>query len=817
MLSIRDRLCVFALFGLLFGVAAQGQNQPVVDPVVARIAPQQCWLFVGWNSAIEHSLESENRAERILAEPEVRKFMSDCVRRLELLAPRLAMEAGIETKPAASRLASSMMKSAENSGCFYVESVIPPLGENPPEVAGALWLKVGDRSSSVASDLASLMPNEESAAVEMEIADRTFYKVLTGEPPSPEFLVGSVDEFLVVGLGRAELESAIQRYLDGKSPDWLDNISRQHGLKHLTNVCYLNARAIRDELLPMSSPEAERIVRQLGLADVEAVESVTGFSQTDLVNRISIGFSGQPSGLFGLFADRGIQITDLGHFPDDSLYAAALSLNSTKLLKFVRGLINAVDPDDAKDFLQSMARFREETGVDFERDILANLGSTWTIHNGAADGLLTGLSLSVAVANEEQLLAAMEGLIDAATEHVPPGETLFKRWKVGESNAVSIRVPDIPFPFEPSWTIVNGRLVVTLFPSSLKAAVGEVPFAALVDENLFQSMTEGQHGEDAASQLVAFSYTDTKRQFELLYPYVQMVLTMGQSMARAEESRGDVPQGVAAALDGLQLPPARVIYRHLGPSLLVMRRSDEVIELESRQSFPSVDSSAAIGVALGMLLPAVQQFRAAAQRTTSANNLRQLALAAHNYHDAHNHLPAGYSTNANGSKLLSWRVHVLPYLEQQALYEQFRLDEPWDSEHNKALIPQMPATFRSPNSEAEPGMTVYRGIGGKSGVMAGPKQAGVAGVDLRSITDGTSNTILFIETSDQLAVPWTQPDDGIQPDDLDPQQLFGLYHNGTNVTLCDGSVSFVSDTIDLQVLKWLMMMDDGEFAQIDQD
>jgi hypothetical protein len=218
-----------------------------------------------------------------------------------------------------------------------------------------------------------------------------------------------------------------------------------------------------------------------------------------------------------------------------------------------------------------------------------------------------------------------------------------------------------------------------------------------------------------------------------------------------------------------------------------------------------------------MLLPAVQKVRAAAERTRSANNLRQLALAAHNYHDVHNHLPAGYSTNANGSKLLSWRVHLLPYLEQQALYDQFRLDEPWDSEHNKALIPQMPVTFRSPNSKAEPGLTVYRGIGGKSGVMAGPKQAGVAGVDFRSITDGTSNTIMFIETSDQLAVPWTQPDDGILPDNFDPQQLFGLYPNGTNVANCDGSVRFVSDTIELQTLKWLMMMDDGEFAQIDQD
>src|SRR5439155_8430347 len=78
------------------------------------------------------------------------------------------------------------------------------------------------------------------------------------------------------------------------------------------------------------------------------------------------------------------------------------------------------------------------------------------------------------------------------------------------------------------------------------------------------------------------------------------------------------------------------------------------------------------------------QVRAAAGRNQSMNNLKQIALAFHNYLDVNKAFPA--STSKDGKPLLSWRVHILPYLEQDGLYKQFKLDEPWDSEHNKALI-----------------------------------------------------------------------------------------------------------------------------------
>jgi len=125
----------------------------------------------------------------------------------------------------------------------------------------------------------------------------------------------------------------------------------------------------------------------------------------------------------------------------------------------------------------------------------------------------------------------------------------------------------------------------------------------------------------------------------------------------------------------------------------------------------------------------------------------QIGLALHNYHDLNNRFPPPAKLGKDDKKLLSWRVAILPYIEQQELYNQFHLDEPWDSDHNKKLIEKMPEVFRSPGQKGEQGKTVYLGADGKQSVFEGPKPIG-----LRSIVDGSSNTILVVEADDDRAV-----------------------------------------------------------------
>ncbi len=189
----------------------------------------------------------------------------------------------------------------------------------------------------------------------------------------------------------------------------------------------------------------------------------------------------------------------------------------------------------------------------------------------------------------------------------------------------------------------------------------------------------------------------------------------------------------------------------------------------------------------------------------SQNNLKQTGLAILNYESANKQLPAQAKYDAEGKPLLSWRVLVLPYQEEMELYKQFHLDEPWDSEHNKALIDKMPAVYRHPKLN-DPSKTVYQAVVGKGCAFDGKK-----GLKLSSFTDGTSNTILVVEVAPDKAVPWTKPEDW-EMNPKDPLAgLGGAFGGGIfNALFCDGHVQAFTNAIDPTVFKAMCTRNGGE-------
>ncbi len=211
-----------------------------------------------------------------------------------------------------------------------------------------------------------------------------------------------------------------------------------------------------------------------------------------------------------------------------------------------------------------------------------------------------------------------------------------------------------------------------------------------------------------------------------------------------------------------------------------------------------------IGVLTGLLLPAVQSAREAARRMQSQNNNKQLMLSIHNYESAFKRIPSRASKGKDGKPLLSWRVAMLPYLEQAALYQEFHLDEPWDSDHNIKLLDKMPATFKHPGYVGPEGHTVYLATYYENTVWNLDKPR------FSNITDGTSNTIAIFEVDDAHAVPWTKPEDL----DLDKIDLSECFRGpGSYVGFFDGSVRFLSRNIDESVLKALVTSSGGEVVQ----
>ena len=234
-------------------------------------------------------------------------------------------------------------------------------------------------------------------------------------------------------------------------------------------------------------------------------------------------------------------------------------------------------------------------------------------------------------------------------------------------------------------------------------------------------------------------------------------------------------------------------------------RQDNRLEIEVRTDY------ATTGMLVGLLLPAVSAAREAARRAQGSNHLRQLALAMHNYHDTHLGFPAAYNVDEEGTPLLSWRVHLLPFLGQQRLYEEFRLDEPWDSPHNRQVIDQMPDLYRAPGSQAAAGKTCFLGVYGEEMAFGPPEKPGAppTGHHMGSFTGGLSNTVLIVEASDALAVEWTRPAD-YQPDPDQPLRgLVGLRPGGFQAAFADGSVRMLSGLIEPETLRRLFNKTQG--------
>lgn len=216
-----------------------------------------------------------------------------------------------------------------------------------------------------------------------------------------------------------------------------------------------------------------------------------------------------------------------------------------------------------------------------------------------------------------------------------------------------------------------------------------------------------------------------------------------------------------------------------------------------------------IGIAAGIALPAVAGARQAAMRNASTNGLKQIILGWHVFHDQKGAFPTHAIYSADGNPLLSWRVQILPYIDQLDLYQKFHLDEPWDSEHNKALIAEMPDVYANPSVPLEPGKTNYLAVVGGECLMDGT----ATGIAMKQVTDGTSNTIAVVEADPTQAVEWTKPDD-LEFNAENPKEGVGNVRPGAwNAAFCDGSVQLIAEAIDPQMLKALFTRNGGEVVQ----
>lgn len=209
----------------------------------------------------------------------------------------------------------------------------------------------------------------------------------------------------------------------------------------------------------------------------------------------------------------------------------------------------------------------------------------------------------------------------------------------------------------------------------------------------------------------------------------------------------------------------------------------------------------------------VNSVRGAVLRSETTSQMKQLALALLNYESTNGRFPkAAAFQAADGSPGLSWRVAILPFLEENALYDQFRKNEPWDSPHNRALIARMPSFFKSPGSKLEEGYTNYVAIVAPNTILSNGRR----GTSTQEITDGTSRTVMLVEADDDAAVPWTKPDD-LAWDTQQPLRGLGQIWSGRFYAVFgDGSVRALGADLPAETINGIFSRNGGENVTLDE-
>ena len=191
--------------------------------------------------------------------------------------------------------------------------------------------------------------------------------------------------------------------------------------------------------------------------------------------------------------------------------------------------------------------------------------------------------------------------------------------------------------------------------------------------------------------------------------------------------------------------------------------------------------------------------------------LSRLALALRDFDDANGHLPHQAIRSVEGTPLLSWRVAILPFIGQADLYQNFRLNESWDSKHNHPLISSMPAVFKSEVARD----ALPDGAAGKTQIVLPVMDGSLWHSNDRMpprithVTDGTAYTMGLMVAPPNQAVVWTKPEDF---QIKNPHEIFGDRDHCPIATL-DGGFFQLSKLATAEDIRSLLTNNAGDVVQ----
>jgi hypothetical protein len=768
-------------------------ERAVTGMTLGRLAPENvvfCLASNGWKKAPENST---NKAELLWAVPSVQEFiqqLSDEIKRTieEQSGQNESASLAMSTVPV-------LLKAAiEHPLVVSLESFTVA---NPPKIVMSVIIDTESDADAVREAFDKLIQASQRTdmLVEEKIRGTSFYTPRNhpaDDAPLPQF--GMFKSYLILTMGQETTTNTLKRIsATNKSPAWLDGLLRDLKVERPTLAWQVNAAPVREGLDPLiQDPQVRKGLEAAGLFALNRIAAGMGLDSTGNVEKMFLETSGAPGGLFGLLPNKPLLPADLKNIPAQPAQAMIVRFDLAYLVDELLKIADQIDPLPRQQFDELSEQDEEVLGFSIKDDLLKAFGDVWSSYvstTEAGGGLVPGLVIAATVRDAKKMTKVQEALVSRAKDILgqlgPHAPVSLHEFTARGTKGYRVQINNLPIPLAPSWVVTKDQFVIGLSPQLVTAHL-TVAKTSLADNVEVQAALK----RDPKSILI--SYRDPRPELQGFYTVVNTVAPLLTGQLQQQGIEFNLPP----------LPPYSDIEPHLAPTVGTLSRNATGWASESHGVAPSFNaaSPAIAAGAVALLLPAVQQAREAARRTQSKNNMKQIGLAMHNYHDTYLNFPERVVLDKQDKPGLSWRVKLLPFLDQGELYSKFHLDEPWDSDHNKQLIERMPAVYSSPNDPdlMTQGKTRYLVPVGDGTLFDGEK-----GPRIRDITDGTSNTIMAVEAHHDSAVIWTKPDDL----DIDfDEPLLGLQHSrngGFHVLLADGSVRFVSDNIDPETLKKL--------------
>ncbi|MFT5095582.1 MAG: hypothetical protein ACI93T_004431, partial [Porticoccaceae bacterium] len=577
----------FSMFSVMIvagGLSGLPMGLPPAEPDarMSRVAPEECLLYVSWSGMAEPSADSANHTERLLAEPEVQRFIKEVTDRLTTALKQGAGQ-GENARRVADITPKILKQIAVNPTAFFAGK----FGSGPAgmTVPVGLVVKVGEGVGEFENDLLTILEILTDAPVPDAVDG---VRTLITPPGIPKIQWTVSDGYFILGVSEGTVAQIQERMAGSSSPEWLAAVHKRLPVDRVASVTFINTKEIMAAaqpflapLLMSRGPDAGNPLDALGLTNLESVVNVTGLGETNTVSRTWFNVNGKPTGMLAMFDAEPLKADDFAEIPADSTIAVSLKLDPVKTLDRLISLIDLFEPGASQQVRRQLQQIDGEIGFSITGDLLGSLGDSWSVYHSPSEGgaVFTGWTAVAEARNPEALRAVTTTIF----EQVNQFEEMQKA-RGGRLNMVGVRTMTVgsnavhflnfigeESPVAPAWCVTDKHLVISLFPQGVAAFLNREE-----GTKTLASLPHIQQALAADRPPVSLVHVDSKTVCRSVYP----LALIGANFLFSELQREGVDLNISVMPDG------ETITKHLQPALTTVTSGEDGIEVVSTRTLP---------------------------------------------------------------------------------------------------------------------------------------------------------------------------------------------------------------------------------------